>query len=156
MAIPNVPTNPAVWKGICRTKSLPKVDMFSWTLAHGNIFSGENLKKRGLAGPTRCPLCLLQEETSLHLFLGCEYSLEVWSQALAPWKDILVLPDMVERLFSTWENVYPHSLKKKSWFKYCWLTLPKFIVWKIWLEHNARIFKGKPPTLFRLLTKQKL
>jgi hypothetical protein len=49
--VPNVPPNPVVWKRIWHFKSLPKVDIFMWTLAHGSILSGENLEKKASLAP---------------------------------------------------------------------------------------------------------
>jgi hypothetical protein len=43
-AIPHVPPNPAIWKAVWSQKSIPKVDMFYWTVVHRGALSGENLK----------------------------------------------------------------------------------------------------------------
>jgi hypothetical protein len=45
-AIPNAPPNHVLWKGIWKAKTLPKVDIFLWNLAHNNILMGDNLKKK--------------------------------------------------------------------------------------------------------------
>jgi len=50
--VPHVPPDPIIWK------SIPKIDMFVWTLAHKSILTGENLRRRGWEGPSRCPLCI--------------------------------------------------------------------------------------------------
>ena len=39
--------NSDIWKSVWAVKSLPKVDFFIWTLAHGEILTGHGLKKRG-------------------------------------------------------------------------------------------------------------
>jgi hypothetical protein len=44
--VPNVPPNLVVWKHIWHFKSLPKIDIFVWTLTRGSILSGENLEKK--------------------------------------------------------------------------------------------------------------
>jgi hypothetical protein len=75
--VPHAPPNPVFWKGVWKIKSLPKVDMFVWTLSHGSILTRENLKKRGLAGPSNFPLCISSKETYDHLFLGCPFEKEV-------------------------------------------------------------------------------
>jgi len=71
-----------VWKFLWSKAFFPKIDIFSWTLAHNSILSGENLQKRGMEGPTRCPLCKKKEETSDHIILGCHFSKEVWIGAM--------------------------------------------------------------------------
>jgi hypothetical protein len=78
VTIPNVPPDPTIWRAIWTAKSIPKIDMFVWTMAHRGILTGENLRRRGWEGPHRCPLCLQEEETTDHLLLSCDYSKEVW------------------------------------------------------------------------------
>jgi hypothetical protein len=46
---PQVPPDPVIWKAIWTVKSLPKIDMFVWTVAQKGVLSGENLRKRGWA-----------------------------------------------------------------------------------------------------------
>jgi len=52
-AVPHVPPDPAIWT----YKSIPKIDLFVWTLAHRGILTGENLRRRDWEGPHKCPLC---------------------------------------------------------------------------------------------------
>eukprot|EP00253_Pinus_taeda_P014894 PITA_14894 len=74
IVVPNVPPDPTKWKFIWGLPSLPKIDFFSWTLAHNSIFTGDNLRKQGMEGPTRCPLCMSEEETADHLLLLCPFA----------------------------------------------------------------------------------
>ena len=52
----NVPSNPAIWNYLWNCRTLPKIEMFNWTLMHKRVLTGENLQKRGFVGPFRCPL----------------------------------------------------------------------------------------------------
>jgi hypothetical protein len=61
-AIPHVPPDPTSWKTIWSHKSIPKIDMFTWTMAHKSILTSENLRRRGWQGPSRCPLCMTEEK----------------------------------------------------------------------------------------------
>jgi hypothetical protein len=141
----NAPPNPALWKEVWKYKSIPKIDMFIWTLAHNAILTGDNLKRKGWEGPTRCPFCVSNEETVAHILLNCSFAREVWNLALAPWTTQVTLPDEIPNLLLNWQALCPFSLTKKDQLKSCWGYLPKFICWKIWLERNARVFKGKLP-----------
>ena len=85
-ASPKSHPNPTLWKGIWKVKSIPKIDMFIWTLAHQIILTNENLKKRRIIGPSSCTLCYQQVETSNHIFLYCKYAKEVWQEVLGPWQ----------------------------------------------------------------------
>ena len=44
---PHPTENSDIWKSVWAVKSLPKVDLFIWTLAHGKILTRDNMKKRG-------------------------------------------------------------------------------------------------------------
>ena len=69
--------------------------MFTWTLMHGRVLTGENLEKRGIAGPFRFPLCAVDAENISHLFLKCPYAISVWKEVLKHWGDGLQLPDHI-------------------------------------------------------------
>jgi hypothetical protein len=91
----------------------------------------------------RCPLCVSNEETMAHILLNLSFAREVWHLALAPWTTQVTLPDEIPNLLLNWQALCPFSLTKKDQLKSCSGYLPKFICWKIWLEHNARVFQGK-------------
>jgi ribonuclease HI len=154
-ANPYAPPNPALWKEVWRFKCIPKIDMFIWTLAHNAILTGDNLKKKGWEGPTHCPFCVSKEETVAHILLNCSFAREVWNLALAPWTNQVPLPDEIPNLLLSWQALCPFSLTKKDRLKSCWGYLPKFICWKIWLERNARIFKGKTASEAQVIAKAK-
>eukprot|EP00253_Pinus_taeda_P006677 PITA_06677 len=139
MAAPHVPPNLAQWKFIWDYLALPKIDFFCWTVAHQSILTRDNLRRRGMEGPSRCPLCRSDEETSNHLLLLCPFAQEVWRGVLLLEPFILVLPDNIPALFKTWASLSPFCLKNKSLLKTSWMWIPKFICWKIWLEDQEFI-----------------
>ena len=49
---------------------------------------------------------------------------------------------IVVSLFCSWKERYPRVLKKKSIWTRIWLSIPKFIYWKLWLETNDMIFNN--------------
>ena len=51
---PRPTENADIWKSVWVVKILPKVDFFIWTLAHGNILTGDNMKK-GVGRPYEMP-----------------------------------------------------------------------------------------------------
>jgi hypothetical protein len=109
--VPNVPPNPILWKAIWQSKSIPKIDMFIWTLAHNSIQTGENLQRKGWEGPYRCPLCQQAEETSDHLLLNCVYSKEVWRLAIGIQTEIN-RPQDIKSLLQCWDSLYPFQKQK--------------------------------------------
>ena len=82
-AIPWAAPDPTIWRNLWLHPSLPKIDLFCWSLLHDSILTWDILLKRGWEGPSRCPLCARHEENSTHLFLQCSFVLEVWNTLLA-------------------------------------------------------------------------
>ena len=68
-----------IWEKIWSSDSIPKINIFFWLLAKNKLLITENLRKRRIHGPSRCNLCLEQEETSQHLFLECSFTIRVWN-----------------------------------------------------------------------------
>jgi hypothetical protein len=153
--VPNVPPDLAIWKAIWTPKSIPKIDMFVWTMAHRGILTGENLRRRGWEGPYRCPLCSQEEETTDHLLLNCIYSKEVWQLALGLQPNSLILPQEVTILLQNWSSLCPFQKEKKDQISTLWRTLPKFIFWNIWLERNNRLFRETKSSPAQVATKTK-
>ena len=58
------------------------------------------------------------------------------------------MPDLIAELFSKWAKSSPFLLSKKALLKAAWMLIPKFIIWKLWLERNNRLFKNveNPPS----------
>jgi hypothetical protein len=154
-AIPHVPPDPTPWRTVWSHKSIPKIDMFFWTMAHKSILTSENLRRRGWQGPSRCPLCTSEEETTDHLLLNCPFAKEVWENVVMLGPDKLTRPTSTSDLLSTWALCSPFSLRKKDLLKASWMWLPKFVMWKIWLERNNRIFNEKSCNSFQVTLKIK-
>ena len=138
--VPHAPPNPAQWKFIWDFPSLPKIDFFCWTAAHQSILTRDNLRRRGMEGPSRCPLCLSDVETVSHLLLLCPFAQEVWRGVLKLEPANFDFPDSIPSLFRSWASSSPFSFNKKSLLKTSWMWIPKFTCWKLWLERNNRIF----------------
>ena len=101
LSLPHVAPNPARWNFIWNFPLMPKIDFFCWTAAHQSILTGDNLKIRGMEGPSRCPLCCSEEETMDHLLLNCPFSKEVWSEVLLLNLDDLDVPHNIPDLFAS-------------------------------------------------------
>jgi hypothetical protein len=123
----NAPPNLAMWKEVWHDKSILKIDMFIWTLAHNAILTRDNFKRKGWEGTTRCPLCISNEETVAHILLNFSFTREVWHLALAPWTTQVTLLDEIYNLLLNWQALCPFSFMKKDQLKRCWGCLPKFI-----------------------------
>lgn len=155
IGIPNVPPDPMQWNFIWGFPSLPKIDFFCWTLAHNSILTGDNLRKRGMEGPSRCPLCMSEEETVDHLLLLCPFAKAVWKGALRSRADKVELPRNMPKLLHEWAKLSSFCLNKKNLLKTAWMWIPKFTCWKLWLERNTRLFRGETCTSNNVISKIK-
>jgi hypothetical protein len=68
------------WKKLWKVKAPPKCTLFLWLVLNKKVLTWDRLQKRNKAGPSICILCRSNEETSLHLFLECPYSRQVWKE----------------------------------------------------------------------------
>lgn len=123
----------STWTIVWHSDEIPKINFFCWLLAHKKVLTAENLKTRGICGPSRCVMCQSEEETLQHLFIECNYAKENRNHALG---------SLTQR-FNQWGSHYSGSFKEKPIFKRYWDTLPKYICWSIWLARNKQIFNDE-------------
>ena len=55
-----------------------KIKLFMWLVHHRKILTWDNLKKRGMLGPSRCHLYETQEETIEHPLNNCIFTDKIW------------------------------------------------------------------------------
>ena len=63
--------------------------------------------------------------------------------------------DNIPSLFRSWASSSPFSFNKKSLLKTCWMWIPKFTCWKLWLERNNRNFREEKCNTVRIISKIK-
>lgn len=131
------------WKLVWKAEAPPKVKFFCWLLMKGKILTAENLKKRGIIGPSRCPICLQEEETMQHLFISCKGAANCWKQLAAvgraEWNPN---PSIVE-VIKNWKKLCPWKSKKIKLSQRIWNTLPLTLLWSIWIARNKKVFQEK-------------
>ena len=66
------------WQKLWKYKGWMKIKLFMWLVNHRKILTWDNLKKRGMLGPSRCHLCETQEETIEHLLNSCIFTDMIW------------------------------------------------------------------------------
>lgn len=70
------------WSAIWKLQAQPRNRLLMWNILANKIPTGSNLMKRAFAGPTWCVLCRKEEETTLHIFLTCSTTREIWTQVI--------------------------------------------------------------------------
>ena len=68
------------WKKIWTLNLWPKVGLFTWLLVKGRILTCENLRKRGVQGPSQCYMCFQAKETMSHLLDNCPFVAAIWDK----------------------------------------------------------------------------
>jgi len=96
-------------KRIWSNDGLPKVNLFSWTLAHVKILTTDNPKKKGVASPSRCVMCVNVKESSHHLFIKCSYSKEIWTNSFAGINHWNKWPLSYKEMFLNWGKIRKYS-----------------------------------------------
>jgi hypothetical protein len=109
--------NSTKWKNVWSQDSLPKINIFIWSLAHGKILTGENLMKRGFHGPFNCPLCQTSQDTIQHLFWDCPFSTTVWNVAFGDLTRQIRWPSHLNPFLGNWEKFYQGTFREKPIFK---------------------------------------
>ena len=120
----------------------PKYKKNCWLFTHQKTLTTENLKKRGIEGPSHCILCKKAEETQTHIFLECPFANEVWFSILNELNFNIILPTNLKDFFTCWKDYYQGSLFKKPDFSKAWMDLPKYVCWKIWIARNKSLFEN--------------
>ena len=69
-----------IWKKIWTVNLWPKVALFVWLVVRGRILTSDNLRKRGIHGPSQCFLCYQAEESMSHLLDNCPFTASMWDK----------------------------------------------------------------------------
>lgn len=137
----------SVWKQIWENFSIPKINFFYWTLFHNKILTGDNLCRRNIAGPHRCVLCKNALETTVHMFIDCEYAQKAWTSFLTGLNLRPPAHCSITDMFTSWKARYPYSIIDKSLRHKVWNADPKYVCWKLWLSWNESVFNQKEITV---------
>lgn len=130
--------SPAKKKRIClwNLGLWPKITLFIWLLMKGRILTWDNLRKRGMTGPSRCVLYNEAEETMDHLLNRCNWSKGMWSEGMESFHQTRQDPGTIQDIIISWEN----KTFKNPIVRRLWDLLPGFTAWSIWKERNGHVF----------------
>eukprot|EP00253_Pinus_taeda_P006425 PITA_06425 len=117
----------------------PKIRTFLWLLMRNKTLTCDNLCKKGFEGPSRCHMCLKEQESLNHIFNTCEWASQLWG-----WMEgILTSSDrQIDSIHSTilnWRTYFSGTQRVNS----IWKSAPGFLLWSIWKERNRRIFEDE-------------
>lgn len=128
-----------IWGRLWRGLIPPRIEVFSWVALLGKLNSRQKLATLNIIPPDDavCIMCNGAPETSDHLLLHCPFASSIWLWWLGIWNVSWVFP---KNLFEAFEQWYCH--KKNPFFRKVWCSIFSIIIWTIWKERNARIFRG--------------
>jgi hypothetical protein len=131
-----------------------KVLGFSWMLVHNKIQTKDNLFRRQIinSGADQiCAACGGEVETPIHLFLYCEFALQVWEK-LHSWLGLgYMLPQNLVSLFHFFA-VYRGQKTRRKGLMMVWNAA----VWALWRRRNKLIFENETISVLDLVEEIKV
>jgi hypothetical protein len=89
------------------------------------------IEKRGGIGPSVCPLCLNNEESTEHLLISCEVSQHIWQEVYGLLKISISWSKMnMSENILQWFLTFPHHR-----------VVPFVVLWRIWCYRNKILFE---------------
>jgi len=67
------------WRQLWSHQGWMKIKLFMWLVHHKKILTWDNIRKRGVLGPSKCQLCEEQEKTMEHILNDCAYTNLLWN-----------------------------------------------------------------------------
>lgn len=127
-------------KQLWRSRAPNECRFFLWLLLHGRVWTADRLQRHGMQNHGTCALCLQEVETLDHLFLQCPFSRKVWFKVLrrCGWQGYAPRSD--DCLIVWWLQVHRRVVQ---WRRKCFDSIFILVVWKLWLERNARVFRQR-------------
>ena len=134
-------------KGLWRGLIPPRIELFSWLALQGKINTKSKLVRIGIisSDDILCVMCNESPEDHNHLLLHCPFAWRLWSWWLMLWNVCWVPPKSLLEAFEQW-----HSCSKGAFLKKIWIASFHIVIWTIWKERNARIFRDVSLTLGQL------
>ncbi|XP_016195087.1 uncharacterized protein LOC107636065 [Arachis ipaensis] len=124
-----------VWRGLVP----PRVELFAWFVLIGRVNTKEILGRLGIINPNDnvCLLCNKDVELVHHLFLGCDFTWQVWCAWVSDFDRQWSFPGTVKEHFLSWTGVTSRKEERKKWFISFFA-----VIWNIWLERNKKLFQS--------------
>jgi len=130
-----------------------KIKLFMWLVYHRKILTWDNIRKRGVLGPSRCPLCGKQEETMEYLLNYCYFTSWLCDIFAKKFQQTDRDRGSIFKTLISWRgNFSEHEILNSAW-----TLTPSFIIWNVWKERYKRIFKEEknpPHVLLEKILKQ--
>ena len=133
-----VPNPPVDWHKVVWFKDeVPRYSFITWTAFLGRLPTRDRLISWGLQVPPGCVLCSLADESISHLFFDCSFAVATWSRFCGRY--LASPPTSLAAVVSLCHNLQgPYAPRAVAVLK----LLNQVVIYSLWRERNARIFKG--------------
>eukprot|EP00253_Pinus_taeda_P034910 PITA_34910 len=128
-----------IWKDLWKRQGWIKIKLFMWLVQNRKILTWDNIRKRGVLGPSRCQLCEAQEETMEHLLNNCISTSRLWDS----FATIFQQTDRDKGSIINTLNKWRRNFSDYEVLGSAWAITPGFIIWNVWKERKNRIFKNE-------------
>ena len=117
--------------------------MLNFLLLYNKILTHEVMVKRGFNCDPACVMCSMNlVDNAFHLFFQCNYARQVW----VCMRSLVQLDVSADRLWeASWSSYKVVGRESKR----VWMTRVMAVLWGVWKQRNAYIFRRqcKPPWL---------
>jgi hypothetical protein len=129
-----------VFEQIWRSPAPSKIFAFSWQLLHNRIPTRDNLVRCGIIRDDNlrdCVVCSGVKESSIHLFLHCQYAYQIWEEIFR-WLGVSIVMPATVACFFEYFSGFAKFKKARKGFRLVWHTT----LWLIWKSRNDVIFNN--------------
>nr|XP_027093592.1 uncharacterized protein LOC113713995 [Coffea arabica] len=131
--------NTSLLDGFLLTSIMPlKLSFFAWKVLRSLVPLETVLKRRGIPLASRCPCCLLEEESLVHLFVIGPVAREVWSSFCQRFGIIDPRSSSVSAMVLAW---FSSTLMVSH--DHIRTVVPLVILWFLWKARNKALFEGE-------------
>ncbi|KAL9226062.1 hypothetical protein vseg_001914 [Gypsophila vaccaria] len=120
-----------LWGSMWQIDVLPRIKSFFWQLCREALPTKARIARRLGLGPSTCPLCLLEDETDIHLFRDCTWTRRVWNE--------MEMKEAGPR----------GNGELRDWLTEVWTTMQeeeraRFMIscWAVWRARNEHVFES--------------
>jgi hypothetical protein len=143
----------SMFKMVWKAWAPPKVKNHAWIAIQNRLWTVDRLRKRRWENCGLCPLCKQIEETNVHLFVHCRFTKRIWG-LVKSWMGLEEVQP-AQWINLSIEEWWTHLAETASPNHKGLSSLTLLIVWEIWKERNARVFRKKLSPMFVILEKIK-
>ena len=136
---------------IWRTWAPPKCKLFAWLILQERVWTSDRLARRGWEHSPDCLLCHQTLETAKHLLTDCRYTRRIW-EYISTWAEQPNWQPRVWRPYSSVQDWWDMITTSTTVSRKAGRSLTLLVIWELWKERNARVFRRREASTLTLMT----